>query len=236
MTSIAPTIGRKIYYVPTLEDVALGMTRQGTTEHVDATVVYVDAEAGTVNLRITDHVGATFVRHGIAVADEPQPGQAHWMGYQLSQAGVKAEPLTGGDVAAKFVDVNEYQGQVSASASIGTLYGGSLAAAQGFVGGSAQEAAAGAVNMLDKHEPVMALSPPTWADSIGGASAQGVQLQDRSLLPDGHPDKVYPQVVQFAAPGEQTGTTVIGEPDTATNAGSQLSTDTPLVAGNVVGD
>ncbi|RTL37135.1 MAG: hypothetical protein EKK53_21435 [Burkholderiales bacterium] len=206
MTSITPTIGRKIYYVPTLEDVALGMTRQGATEHVDATVVYVDVEAGTVNLRITDHVGATFVRHGIAVADEPQPGQAHWMGYQLSQAGVKPEPVAGG-----------------ALTSMGSIVD---SLARGAETSAIQRALA---------VPVSEDGTVKVAD-IQAAVRGDIQLQDRSLLPDGHPDKVYPQAAQSAAPSDQTGTTVIGEPDAATSAGSQPSTDAPLVAGNVVGD
>ena len=127
MSSITPTIGRKIYYVPTLEDTALGMTRLGTTEHVDATIAYVDEQAGTVNLRITDHVGMTFVRHGVSVGDEPQPGSAHWMSYQLSQAGVKPAPADYG-----WKPVSEYEGASVERASIGTLTGGSLAAQQGF--------------------------------------------------------------------------------------------------------
>lgn len=87
MSSIVPTIGRKVWFY----DNNSGMNRYSDNQAFDATVIYVWGPT-CVNVRVTDHAGQTHVRTSVPLRD-PQDGDAHgkqivatWMPYQVGQA------------------------------------------------------------------------------------------------------------------------------------------------------
>lgn len=92
MSSIAPTIGRKVYfYDQAPERTAARMQRYSDTQPFDATVIYVWGP-NCVNLQIIDHSGVTHTRTSVPLRD-PVDGDAHgkeyyatWMPYQVGQA------------------------------------------------------------------------------------------------------------------------------------------------------
>lgn len=102
MSTIAPTIGRKVYFYDAAQEVAPhvpgAMQRYDAKQPFDATVIYVWGP-NCVNLRVTDHAGYTHVRSSVPLRD-PTENDAHgveyvatWMPYQVGQA-KKAEAST----------------------------------------------------------------------------------------------------------------------------------------------
>jgi len=84
MPSITPNIGRKVWYWP-LKDTANIVSYNPETP-CDATIVYVWSDT-CVNLRVTDHTGATHVRTSVQPDTErPSSNHATWMPYQVGQA------------------------------------------------------------------------------------------------------------------------------------------------------
>lgn len=93
---ITPTVGRKVWYIPSDADVAgnFGMMRVGH-QPLDATVLTVWSN-DRVNLLVVDHNGKTFpvtsvtLVQGDAAPDmSGKPGEkgyATWMPYQVGQA------------------------------------------------------------------------------------------------------------------------------------------------------
>ena len=93
MSTITPTIGRKVYfYTPEQDRHATGaMGRYDDKQPFDATVIYVWGPT-CVNLRVTDHAGNTHTRSSVPLRD-PQDDDGHgnayfatWMPYQVGQA------------------------------------------------------------------------------------------------------------------------------------------------------
>lgn len=94
---IAPTVGRKVWYRPTLHDKAgpHAMTAYGD-QPLDATVLHVWSDR-CVNLLIVDAKGGLFPRTSVRLLQpddappvdpdgEPLGGYAEWMPYQMGQA------------------------------------------------------------------------------------------------------------------------------------------------------
>jgi hypothetical protein len=99
MSTIKPTIGRKVYFYDPSTSTARqqDMQRYSDSQPFDATVVYVWGDT-CVNLRITDHAGNTHVRTSVPLRD-PADGDAHgkeyvatWMPFQVGQAKVQVPP------------------------------------------------------------------------------------------------------------------------------------------------
>ncbi len=84
---IPPTIGRKVWYRPSQEDLgASGMTQHNPDQAFDATVVYVWND-NCVNLSILDHAGEDWRRTCVAINNtEGASAWAEWMPYQIGQA------------------------------------------------------------------------------------------------------------------------------------------------------
>jgi len=93
MSTITPTIGRKVYFYdpenPTANQPQ--MTRYDAKQPFDATVIYVWGQT-CVNLRVTDHAGNTHIRSSVPLRD-PRDEDGHgkeyvatWMPYQVGQA------------------------------------------------------------------------------------------------------------------------------------------------------
>lgn len=88
MTTISPTIGRKVWFHPGKAD--RGMETITKTEPMDASVVYVWSDT-LVNLAVWDHYGNIWARSSVRLV---QPGDAasgdeawcEWMPYQIGQA------------------------------------------------------------------------------------------------------------------------------------------------------
>lgn len=94
MSTIKPTIGRKVYfYDPAPDPHAPGVVpkRYDEKQPFDATVIYVWGDT-CVNLRVTDHAGNSWVRTSVPLRD-PAEGDQHgveyvatWMPFQVGQA------------------------------------------------------------------------------------------------------------------------------------------------------
>lgn len=96
MSTIDPTIGRKVYFYDPSTSTAtpLDMTRYHDKHPFDATVIYVWGPT-CVNLRVTDHAGKTHTRSIVPLRD-PTDDDGHgkeyvatWMPYQVGQAAKK---------------------------------------------------------------------------------------------------------------------------------------------------
>jgi hypothetical protein len=86
---ITPTVGRVVWYWPSLFDLAT-MRQIDVEQPFTAQVLYTRSERN-VNLLVTDHYGGTHFRQGVQLkqeGDNVTPGQsfAEWMPYQLGQA------------------------------------------------------------------------------------------------------------------------------------------------------
>lgn len=92
MSTIVPTIGRKVYfYDQAPERSSAQMQRYDDKQPMDATVIYVWGPT-CVNLRVTDHAGVTHTRTSVPLRD-PSDIDCHgveyfatWMPYQVGQA------------------------------------------------------------------------------------------------------------------------------------------------------
>lgn len=96
MSSITPSIGRKVWYHPTLAEIESVMGVNDLTQALDATVIFV-TDPDHVSLAITDHAGTPHVRHGVLLADEivrGDSGMATWMPYQRLQVAKPPEMPT----------------------------------------------------------------------------------------------------------------------------------------------
>lgn len=88
---ITPTIGRKVYFYEGPSTTTTPMACYDTKQPFDATVVYVWGPT-CVNLRVTDHAGATHTRSSVPLRDpsgsDVQGAEyfATWMPYQVGQA------------------------------------------------------------------------------------------------------------------------------------------------------
>ncbi len=92
MSTITPTIGRKVWFWPDANCItSLAATREND-QPFDATIICVHDD-GTVNLAVHDHVGHHFAKLAVPLGDEPAADgcSATWMPYQLGQAKA-AEP------------------------------------------------------------------------------------------------------------------------------------------------
>lgn len=83
---ITPTVGRIVWYFPTVHD---GMLSRGDQPFA-AQVVFVHNDR-MVNLLVTDHLGNTYPRERITLVQEGDPhpskgGHCEWMPYQAAQA------------------------------------------------------------------------------------------------------------------------------------------------------
>jgi hypothetical protein len=118
MSTITPTIGRKVWYYPSSNDLNQNQSHpmlqfaphDGVLQPFDADVVYVWNERG-VNLVVKDHDGGVHVRRSVRLLqgnDTAGPDEAHaaWMPYQRGQAArtdaaeQRRVVLTDADVAA----------------------------------------------------------------------------------------------------------------------------------------
>lgn len=94
---IPPTIGRKVWYWPSLDQIERAQEEKGSMPRVlsamqalDATIVYVWGDR-MVNLAITDHTGLGMALTSVPLLQEGDPipesgGYAQWMPYQVGQA------------------------------------------------------------------------------------------------------------------------------------------------------
>ena len=93
---ITPTIGRKLWYIPSDQDIAgnFGM-RRGPDQPLDATIIGVWSDR-CVNLQVIDLTGRVFfVEHSMLVQDDEKSpcmegrvhGYAIWQPFQVHQAG-----------------------------------------------------------------------------------------------------------------------------------------------------
>jgi len=93
MSSITPTIGRKVWYYegkpPFAHDLPVGCNSD--SQAFDATVIYVWGPS-MVNLLVVRHDGAQYVETSVSLRD-PSPSDRHgveriatWMPYQVGQA------------------------------------------------------------------------------------------------------------------------------------------------------
>jgi hypothetical protein len=98
VSTIKPTIGRKVWYWPEQPTMRVNDDRQA----FDATIVFVHDD-GTVNLAVFDHDGHYLIQHRVELQDEPtRRGIATWMPYQLGQAAkerVTTETVRMGDMS-----------------------------------------------------------------------------------------------------------------------------------------
>ena len=91
MEPITPTIGRKVWYWPTENDIKLDlMDSFDPNQPFDATVVFVH-NLRKVNLFVMDHYGHADDRCGIPLIQpgDKKPdggGYCEWMPYQIAQA------------------------------------------------------------------------------------------------------------------------------------------------------
>lgn len=89
MSSIAPTVGRKVWFYTMATD---HFRVADPKQPFDATVVFVHTPT-LVNLLVVNHSGQTMVREGVELRD-PSPDDKHgadtefatWMPYQVGQA------------------------------------------------------------------------------------------------------------------------------------------------------
>ena len=92
---ISPTVGRKVWYLPSHQDLNIGtestppMTASGD-QPLDATVVAVWGDR-CINLVIFDSIGGMYTRRSVTLKQEGDvipDGQAYaeWMPYQAAQA------------------------------------------------------------------------------------------------------------------------------------------------------
>lgn len=91
MSSITPTIGRKVWFWASAPD---DFNIEDHDQAMDATVVFVHPD-GKVNLQVTDHMGEIYFQDSIELKDfegERHFGEnleeptATWMPYQMGQA------------------------------------------------------------------------------------------------------------------------------------------------------
>lgn len=86
---IKPTVGRVVWYWPTLHDVAsLKLAYSDTEQPLAATVAYVWRD-DLVNLSVVDQNGMPFARTSVPLLEnvlKPAGGYAEWMPYQKGQA------------------------------------------------------------------------------------------------------------------------------------------------------
>lgn len=91
---IKPTVGRVVWYWPTLQDVsALKLAYSDTEQPLAATVAYVWRD-DLVNLSIVDQNGMPFARTSVPLLEDmlrPAGGYAEWMPYQKGQAAKTVE-------------------------------------------------------------------------------------------------------------------------------------------------
>ena len=94
MSSITPTIGRKVWFwASSAFQAETGLTPLDGRQAYDATVVYVDRD-GAVNLKVIDHEGNEGLVENCPLCDPSPEGDAHggltdfatWMPYQVGQA------------------------------------------------------------------------------------------------------------------------------------------------------
>lgn len=92
MSSITPTIGRKVWFWATEPE---NHSIEDHDQALDATVIFVHPDK-TVNLQVVDHQGDITTQFGVELRD-PQEGDRHfsdtlnegvatWMPYQVGQA------------------------------------------------------------------------------------------------------------------------------------------------------
>lgn len=84
MSSITPSIGRKVWYWPLPDE---GINRNDPEQACDASVIYVHGPEH-VSIKIDDHAGTPHVRNTVLLVDfvDRQPGTASWMPYQEKAA------------------------------------------------------------------------------------------------------------------------------------------------------
>lgn len=97
--TITPTVGRRVWYWPTEDELRSEMGYCTEDQPFDAGVLWVDPKTNRVNLSITDHVGRIHCRRWVPIVNadaEKVPGSAQWMPYQQAQA--KLGPAQSGGV------------------------------------------------------------------------------------------------------------------------------------------
>jgi hypothetical protein len=84
-----PTIGRRLWFFMSINQALAHGLSKLSEQPFDAGVIYVN-ETGTVNLQVTDHMGAVRNFLAVPIVTEPEdhghPYWAEWMPYQKEQA------------------------------------------------------------------------------------------------------------------------------------------------------
>lgn len=95
---IVPTIGRRVWYWPSVDDIEHSydpvLKQLGKDQAMDAGIVFVHDER-RVNLSVKDHWGKSFARLNVLLLQDGEPipsggGYAVWMPYQKASAASKA--------------------------------------------------------------------------------------------------------------------------------------------------
>lgn len=86
---IKPTIGRRVWYWPSPEDIINGMVQLDENQALDAGVIFVHGD-DDVNLMVTDHRGVLWPRQHVYLSQPLAPvdgeaGHAEWMPYQVGR-------------------------------------------------------------------------------------------------------------------------------------------------------
>lgn len=94
---IKPTVGRVVWYWPTVEEVRDLKLANSWEQPLAATIAYVHSDR-TVNLSVVDHIGQSFGRTNVvllsvAEGTKAAPGYAQWMPYQKGQAAKTEAPV-----------------------------------------------------------------------------------------------------------------------------------------------
>ena len=100
-TPITPTIGRVVWYWPTMQDMAEGMVGGGN-QAVPALVCHVWTDT-MVNLSIMDANGVQFPKQSVDLIQPGSPireerGYCEWMPYQIGQAQKAADKVADKDL------------------------------------------------------------------------------------------------------------------------------------------
>lgn len=93
--SQTPTIGRRVYYWPAVNELAMLPSKYAAAElpHWEAGIVWVEPQMAdgrwTINAMMTLPAGSTYFRENVILADDREsasPGDCYWMPYQVKNA------------------------------------------------------------------------------------------------------------------------------------------------------
>lgn len=94
-TFIKPTVGRKVWFRPSVNELRLSGMTVLKDAPLDATIIAVHSD-DQVNLLVVDAIGRIYTRTSVHLAQEgeavPDHSYAEWMPYQTGQAKKQSEP------------------------------------------------------------------------------------------------------------------------------------------------